>query len=82
MQIKKEPADTTNSSASASSNVTCPYCMTPDFGIVYQSHGLSSFITTSNEKVAISTTSGITLNQSIKRKSIDSNHPDVVLTGK
>lgn len=51
--------------------------MTPDFGIIYQT---TSIIT--NEKVAISTTSGISDTRDTKRKSIDSNHPDVVLIGK
>ncbi|KAI8066037.1 hypothetical protein BDF21DRAFT_426938 [Thamnidium elegans] len=71
VQIKRGPADYNHPSAS---NVVCPYCMTPNFGIIYQT---TCIIT--NEKVAISTTSGISDTKDTKRKSIDSNHPDVVL---
>lgn len=51
MQIKKGPGVHTTSSDSASSgcsNIVCPYCMTEDFGIIYQS---PSLLNEMNEKV-------------------------------
>ncbi|KAI7884731.1 uncharacterized protein EV154DRAFT_26521 [Mucor mucedo] len=70
VQLKKAPADSTKQMA-------CPYCMTLDFGIIYQK---PEAVTEKNIQI-ISTTSGHCQKKLTKRKTIESDNPDVVLIG-
>ncbi|KAL9557382.1 hypothetical protein MBANPS3_001406 [Mucor bainieri] len=80
VQIKKRPADaSTSTSVAKDSGIVCPYCMTDNFGVIY--HCPPSSPTIHLEKVykMRSTTSGLSQHQQSKRKSIESDHPNVVL---
>ncbi|KAI8647933.1 hypothetical protein BD408DRAFT_408015 [Parasitella parasitica] len=79
VQIKKRPADTSTSATGA--DIVCPYCMTENFGIIYYCPPSSSPATINLEKgyKMRSTTSGISKHQESKRKSIEVDHPNVVL---
>ncbi|KAF1806121.1 hypothetical protein V8B55DRAFT_1454034 [Mucor lusitanicus] len=80
VQIKKRPADASAStSVVRDSGIVCPYCMTDNFGVIY--HCPPSTPTIHLEKVykMRSTTSGLSQHQQPKRKSIESDHPNVVL---
>ncbi|CEP10199.1 hypothetical protein [Parasitella parasitica] len=79
VQIKKRPTDP--STSATSSDIVCPYCMTENFGVIYQCPPSSSPTTIHLEKgyKMKSTTSGISKHQESKRKSIEVDHPNVVL---
>ncbi|KAI8340425.1 hypothetical protein BD560DRAFT_412404 [Blakeslea trispora] len=70
VQIKKNPSDFRR-------DIDCPYCMTESFGVVYYRFTLDKKKSVSSE--IRSTTSGITSHENTRRKSLDSNHPNVVL---
>ncbi|OBZ85450.1 Protein sip5 [Choanephora cucurbitarum] len=70
VQIKKNPSDFRR-------DIDCPYCMTDSFGVVYYRFSLDKKKSVSSE--IRSTTSGVTSHDSTRRKSLDSNHPSVVL---
>ncbi|CAO3609910.1 unnamed protein product [Mucor fragilis] len=80
VQIKKRPADaSTSTSVARDSGIVCPYCMTDNFGVIYHCPPSSPTIHLEKAYKMRSTTSGLSHHQQSKRKSIESDHPNVVL---